>query len=71
MDGGDGRGGALDMGSAPLETSSGSAPGMYVCMYVWETRTTAMIRHALNRAPPTLLALISTITGKSIRHLRL
>ena len=34
MEGGDGRGGALDMGSAPLETSSGSAPGMYVCMYV-------------------------------------
>ena len=24
--GGEGRGGALDMGSAPLETSSGSAP---------------------------------------------
>jgi len=31
---GEGRGGALDMGSAPLETSSGSAPvdGSCVCI---------------------------------------
>jgi len=28
--GGEGRGGALDMGYAPLETSTGSAPGYHV-----------------------------------------
>jgi len=36
--GGEGRGGALDMGSAPLETSSGSAPllGRPVCDIRWQ-----------------------------------